>query len=75
MRLEREKQTLPLVGMTKFWRNCMRVERLEAVFSQRVIHHRRLEKPTREEKRKRSLVLADRVGRRSLHRQERKVIG
>jgi hypothetical protein len=49
MRLEREKQTLSLVGMTKFWRNCMRVGRLEAVFSQRVIHHRRHEKPTRGE--------------------------
>ena len=75
MRLEREKQTLSLVGMTKFWRNCMRVGRLEAVFSQRVIHYRRHEKPTREENVRGAFVLADRVGTRSLHRQERKVIG
>jgi len=36
------------------------------------------EKPTNEQKRKRAFVLADRLrslGRRSLHRQERKVIG
>jgi hypothetical protein len=31
------KQTLPLLGMTKFWRNCMGVEKLEAVFGQQVI--------------------------------------
>ena len=37
MPLEREKQIPP--GMTKFWRSCMRVERLDAVFSQRAIHH------------------------------------
>jgi len=49
MRLEREKQTLSWVGITKFWHNCTRVGRLEAVFSQRVIHHRRHEKPTRGE--------------------------
>jgi hypothetical protein len=72
----REGKTDPPVGRDdQIWRNCMRVERLEAVFRQRVIHHRRHEKPTRERNVRGAFVLADRVGRRSLHRQERKVIG
>jgi hypothetical protein len=55
----RTGKTDPLVdGMTKFWRNCTRVGRLEAVFSQQVIHHRRHEKP-RAEKRKRSICVGE----------------
>jgi hypothetical protein len=79
MRLEREKQIPPVGWDDQILAQLHASLELVAVFSQASDSPRRTQRTQRNLRTKRNVigafVLADRLGRRSLHRQERKVIG